>query len=282
MSAQAASGAAVHARLSEAAIRIASDLTNGCFAAARAGFLRTLRPEIARELIDCELIALLRHDTAPTKRAPAGELRIVRERHVDLRLRIVRPGAHTGANVATLTRNTMVGNTGSAPAIIRRWYQPQPFPNDVFDASKAIEAMPDVTLRAGEAVALRAGFDAYEIVAHDRAAIVFVLGGESALPLAWTYRRDTRLPVAAQPVAREWLRVRELLAFSDALNEASLVPAIAELAEHPSHFVRWAAGAAAARLAPEASATMLRALAADAHPQVRAAAQHLLAQQAAR
>ena len=271
----------MQARLSEAAIRIASDLTNGCFAAARADFLHTLRPEVARELIQCELTALLRNEPAPTKRAPAGELRIVNERHADLRLRVVRPDARTGANVATLTRNTMVGNTGPAPAVIRRWHQPQPFPNDVFDASKAIEAMPDVTLCAGEALALRAGFDAYEIAAPERAAIVFVLGGESALQLAWSYRRDTRLPVAAQPVAREWLRVRELLAFSTALNDASLVPAITELAHHPSHFVRWAAGASAARLAPEAAATMLHALAVDAHPQVRAAAQHLLAQRAA-
>jgi hypothetical protein len=280
MSALTVSGTSVHARLSEAAIRVASDLTNGCFAAARADFLDTFRPDVARELIECELTALLRNEAAPTKRAPAGELRIVSEQHADLRLRIIGPAARAGANVATLTRNTMVGNTGSAPAVIRRWYQPQPFPNDVFDASKAIEAMPDVTLRAGEALALRAGFDAYEIVAPDRAAIMFVLGGESALPLAWSYRRDTRLPVAAQPVAREWLRVRELLAFSTALNDASLVPAITELAHHPSHFVRWAAGAAAARLAPEASATMLHALAADAHPQVRAAAQQLLAQRA--
>jgi hypothetical protein len=282
MTAETVPGASVHARLSEAAIRLASALTNGCFAAARADFLRTLRPDVARALIESELTALLRHEAAPTKRAPAGELRIVRERHADLRLRIIHPGARTGATIATLTRNTMVGNAGSATAVIRRWHQPQPFPNDVFDAAKAIEPLPDVMLRPGEALALRAGFDAYDIVAPDRAAIVFVLGGESALPLAWTYRRATRLPVAAQPVAREWLRVRELLAFSVALNDASLVPAIVELAGHPSHFVRWAAGASAARLAPEASASMLHALVVDAHPQVRAAAQHLLAQQAPR
>jgi hypothetical protein len=280
MTAQTVSGASVHARLSKVAIRAASGLTNGCFAAARADFLHMLRPEVARELIECELAALLRNEAAPTKRAPAGELHIVSERHADLRLRIIRPAARAPANVATLTRNTMLGNTGSAPAVIRRWCQPQPFPNDVFDASKTIETMPDVTLRAGEALALRAGFDAYEIVAPERAAIVFVLGAETALPLAWSYRRDTRRPLAAQPVAREWLRVRELLAFSTALDDASLLPAITELAHHPSHFVRWAAGASAARLAPEASAAMLHGLAADAHPQVRAAAQHLLAQQA--
>jgi hypothetical protein len=277
MTAQTVSGASACAQLSEAAIRIASDLTNSCLAAAREDFLRTIRPDAARELLRNELTALIHHEEAPTKRAPAGELRIVNERRADLRLLVVRPGARSGANVSTLTRNTIIGNIGSAPAVINRWHQPQPFPNDVFNAAKTIEAAPDVMLGPRDALALRAGFDAYDIVAHDRAAIVFVLGGESALPLAWSYRRDTRRPVAAQPVAREWLRLRELLAFSDALGDASLVPAIAGLANHPSHFVRWAAGASAARLDREAAAPILRVLADDGHPQVRAAAQHMLA-----
>ena len=148
--------------------------------------------------------------------------------------------------------------------------------------TKTIEAAPDYTLRTGEALALRAGFDAYEIVAHERPAIVFVLGGESALALTWTYQRDTRLPIAAQPIARDWLRVRELLAFTEALGDTSLVPAIAELADHPSHFVRWAAGAAAARLDTAGAPALLRTLARDPHPQVRLAAQHTLARSAAR
>jgi hypothetical protein len=181
-----------------------------------------------------------------------------------------------------LTRNTLIGNAGSAPVAIRRWRQPQPFPNDVFDVAKTIEAAPDVTLGSGDVLALRAGFDAYDIVAHDRAAVLFVLGGQSALPLAWTYRRHTRLPVAAQPVDRAWLRIRQLLAFSDALADASLVPAIAALADHPSHFVRWAAGVSTARLAPTAAAPFLRGLAGDPHPHVRAAAQHLLSERGAR
>ena len=103
MSAQTVSGASVRARLSEAAIRIASDLTNGCFAAAREDFLRTIRPDCARELLHRELIAFIHQEEALTKRAPAGELRIVNEQRADLRLLVVRPGARSGANVATLT-----------------------------------------------------------------------------------------------------------------------------------------------------------------------------------
>jgi hypothetical protein len=79
MSAETVSGISAHAHLSAAAMRIASALTAGRFAAARADFLRTLRPDVARELIDGELGALLRHESARTKAAPAGELRIVRE-----------------------------------------------------------------------------------------------------------------------------------------------------------------------------------------------------------
>ena len=268
--------------LTESSVRIARDLNAGRWALAREAFRPMLRPDVARGLIEAELIALLRHDAPPTRSAPSGQLRIVGGAHADLRLRIVRPGELGAATVATLTRPTMVGNAGRAPVVVRRWYQPQPFPNDRFDAARTIVPAADVRLDAGDVIALRAGFDAYDLNADDRGTIVFVIGGAHELALAWTHRRNGGRALAASPVARSWLRLRELLTFSEALADASLVPAIAQLGEHPSHFVRWAAATSALRLAPDASLARLRALADDAHPQVRAAAEATLARNAAR
>ena len=268
--------------LTEATVGIARDLSDGRVALARAAFRSLLRPEVARSLIEAELTAFLRHDAPPTKGAPSGRLRIVGTDHADLRLRIVRPGKRGTATVATLTRPTMVGNAGRAPVIVRRWYQPDPFPNDRFDAARTIVPAADVRLDPGDLVALRAAFDAYDLEADDRAATVFVIGGAHEVALAWTHRRRGGRPLAASPVARSWLRLRELLTFADALGDATLVPAIAQLGEHPSHFVRWAAATSALRLAPDASLARLRTLTDDAHPQVRAAARETLARTAAR
>jgi hypothetical protein len=266
------------AALVATAERIGRDLAAGRHAAARARFSSIVQPEIARDLVTRELTALLLQETAPAKSAPEGQLRITRGPCADLRLRVVRPGEPAPATIATLTRPTLVGNAGQAPFALRRWRQPEPFPNDVFDAARTIEPPSVTVLRPREVAELRAGYDAYEIATADRAAVAFVIGGAHELPLAWTYRRDTRRATSVQPVARDWLRTREVITFAGALCDASLAPAAVQLAEHPSHFVRWAAAKCAVQLAPDRAAATLSAFAGDPHPHVRAAVRQLLQQ----
>jgi hypothetical protein len=77
------------------------------------------------------------------------------------------------------------------------------------------------------------------------------------------------------PAGRASLRLLEVIAFADAVGNAALLPALRGIARHPSHFVRWAAAKTALRLAPHDRDETLRALAADKHPQVRAAGEAL-------
>lgn len=272
----------VQSQLVAAGEGIAADLQADRRDAALARLRPILRPELLRELIDLELRALLDGSPAPTKRAPEGELRLSKGGTFDMRVRVVRPDTRPPQHIKTLTRPTLIGNAGAQPFVVRRWWQPEPFPNDLFDARKTIEVRGEVTLGSGEAMALRAGYDAYEIAAGERSAVVVTVAAAHAVSLTWMYRRDTGRPVRVEPVARDWLRVQELLTFADALEDPSLVPAIAQLAEHPSHFVRWAAAKSTLRLAPEAANETLRSLANDPHAHVRSAARQLLGEHAVR
>ena len=245
-------------------------------------FRRLLRPDVVRTFVEADLRRLVAGEPHDTKDASAGQLRLIATAELDLRARIVRPGAARSRSIVTLTRNTMLGNAGREPFALRCWSVPPGVANDVFDPAVRIVAEPEQVLAPGEARTLRAATDAYEIVAAGRPAVALTAAGPPVAALAWHYERTTLRPVRAEPARKDWLLARELLAFAEMLGDASLLPAMAELAEHPSHFVRWAAAKAAYRIAPDASLAALRGLASDPHPQLRGAARRLLAQAAPR
>ncbi len=240
-------------------------------------FRRLLRPDVVRTFVEADLRRLVSRQPHDTKDAAAGQLRLIATPELDLRARIVRPDAPLARTIVTLTRNTMLGNAGREPFVLRCWSVPPGVANDVFEPAVRIVPEAEAVLAPGDARTLRAATHAYEIVPAERAAVALTAAGPPVAALAWHYERTTLRPVRAEPARKEWLLVRELLAFAEMLADASLVPAMAELAEHPSHFVRWAAAKAAYRIAPDAGLAALRALAGDGHPQLRGAARRLLA-----
>jgi hypothetical protein len=238
-------------------------------------FRTALRPDIMRGLLESELAAVAAERPTACSNRGAGTLRILSEAGTRTDLRLVRAAEPLPASVFTLTRNSLVGNAGRAAFVLRRWLQPDPHPNDVFDPSRTLRREEEITLAPGEAIGLRAGYEAYHVLALARPAIVLSLAGPVAIPLAWQHRCDDGRPIRAVPAGNASLRLMELIAFADSIGDATLLAALRAVSAHPSHFVRWAAAKTALRIAPDQREDTLRALAADAHPQVRAAAEAL-------
>jgi hypothetical protein len=244
-------------------------------AQAAALFREALRPGIARGIVDAELAAIAAGRAPRLAERGDGTLRLWSNADARTELRIVRAGRTPGRAVLTLTRHTLLGNAGRAPFLVRRWVQPQPHPNDVFDPARTLARLEDVTLAPGEALALRAGYDAYDVVAQDRPAVALSVAGPVTIPLGWQHRCEDGRPVRAVPAGRALLRLLEVIAFADAIGDEALLPALSGVSEHPSHFARWAAAKTALRVAPKRRDEMLCRLAADAHPQIRRAAEAL-------
>ena len=245
-------------------------------------FRSFLRPDVVRAFVDRGLAALAAGAGFATSAAAAGQIRIYASSNLDVRARRVAGGPPADAPIVTLTRHTLVGNAGRRPFALRCWHQPDAFPNDVFDRRRRIGAASERLLRPGEAVALQAPFDAFACVGSAGTGIALTAAGPHVVPLAWHYDAASRHPIRLAPARKDWLFVQELLRFAGAAGDASLGPALVGLTAHPSHFVRWSAAKAARRVAPQAGRDAIRALAADPHPQLRAAAQALLAAEAAR
>ena len=244
-------------------------------------FRGLLRPEVLRAFVDADLACLIGNEAYQTKNAPAGQLRLFASDTLVVRARLTKPGRAPSRIVSTLTRHTLLGNAGRAPFVLRRWQVPERR-NDVFDPALRATAMPAVVLAPGEAVAFRAGTDAYEVSAEAGvAAVALTAAGAHAVPLAWQCDRATGRPLRAEPARTEWLLIRELLTFAEMIGDASLAPALDEVADHPSHFIRWAAGKAATRVAPDGGRAAMLRLAGDEHPQIRAAARGRVVAEAA-
>lgn len=231
---------------------------------------RVLIAAVEREL------EVLRAGGSVNRQAPVGQLQVLATPELRVRGRIVQPDAPTSRIVSGLTRHTLVGNAGTATFVVRRFRQPHPEPNDVFDPTKKLETLGDTALEPGEAIALRAAVDAYDIVAQDAAAIALIAASPYMVDLEWHYERATLRPKRLEPVRNSWLRLRELLRFGEALGAPDLIGALEALIPHPSHFIRWSAARLAMGLSPERGTEVMRALVDDPHPQLQAAARKTL------
>jgi len=246
--------------------------------AALAAFRPLVRPEFVRAFVDRDLAALAAGAAFATSNAAAGHLRIHASPNLVVRVRAI-PAGDPPATVpiVTLTRHTLVGNAGRSALRLQRWHQPNPLPNDVFDRRKTLTRDSDLMLGPGEAVAFHAARHAFAYAGCEGSGVALTAAGPHVVPLAWHYDAASRQPIRLAPAHKDWLFVQALLRFADGVGDASLGPVLASLHEHPSHFIRWGAAQTAHRIAPEAGRDALRALTSDPHPQLRAAAQFLLA-----
>ena len=243
-------------------------------------FRRLLDPEFVRAFVHGGVAELADADGGAGRKAPAGHLRIHDTPQLDVRARLVSGWEPMpGAPIVTLTRHTLVGNAGSSTFIVRRWRQPNPLPNDAFDRHRRLDACGDHVLRPREALALVAASDAFVLLATAGPALALTAAGPHVVPFAWHYDPVSGHPLRLAPARKEWLYLQEVLRLAATVGDASLGPALASLYAHPSHFVRWAAANTARRVAPNTGWDLCRALASDPHPQVRAAAQAVLARE---
>ena len=260
--------------LDELAVALGGDAP---LSGALAPFDRLLSGGLLRERLNERLAVLAAGATSSERLTRPEYVTVAFHPGVRVRARIVRPGDAPRATIAMLSRHTMVGNNGRTPLVVQRYRQPRPEPNDVFDPRRTIDAPSPLRLLPGDALALTAAADGFELVAEDGPGVALIADGPNMVPLRWHHDRATRKPVRAEPSRTTWLRVRELIRYAALIGEPSSAAALAELTAHPSHFIRWAAARTALKIDRTIGRAAMERLVDDPHPQLRDAARAILA-----
>ncbi len=147
---------------------------------------------------------------------------------------------------------------------------------DVLDPALHLGPAREELLPAGETARLPART---EVVIPDveRVRLVWELCAAPLYGQRWIYDPETLRPRFAMTASRALTQLDYALAVLRDTGDARALPVLAEYARaHPAHFIRYRACEAACAVAPARAGELLRALADDPHPDLRAVAQTAL------
>jgi hypothetical protein len=193
------------------------------------------------------------------------------------RLTLLRVAAGEGDDAGYLTdspSDQLLATLGEAVAG-DLYEQGAPDP-EVLAPDRALAPRGSREVRPGEVLALRARRDVFDIRPLPEPRYLLVFDGPRAFTQQWVYARATLAPVASVAADPHDARLEAGMRLLRVLGHAPGVPAIAALAAHPAHFVRWTAVRYAMALDPDEGFRLLEHAASDPHPHVRNAARRAL------
>ncbi|WAS95128.1 HEAT repeat domain-containing protein [Nannocystis punicea] len=174
-------------------------------------------------------------------------------------------------------RHRLVGAFWPEAIEVELFRHPRPHPSDVFDVSLVLEPFGARTLRRGEVLRQRAWFDVVELAPASAPAYALVFASAPVDRLRWTYERASLRPHRPTPASLAASHLEYAIGTLVHLEPPDAAEAIAGLATHPAHHVRWSAIRAVSGLDRERGLVLLRGALADPHPHVRNAARRGLA-----
>jgi hypothetical protein len=249
------------------------------FWACEQALARLLRSPFLRLFVRNELRRIA-EDPAyiPAPGLSPAEFAVAAGNDYSLTIQLLEPGVSLSKKLYSSTVNCLIGAPelpGTAGPTYAWYEQTAPLPNEVFDRSRVLTPTGIRTFPPGEVYRIRAGIDVSRLLPPQQTVILLFLGSRNVLPLRWEYDdklRPLRAMAATPTASRFEFTARMLAEFGD---RESLEP-LGELAEHPDHFVRWAAVRAVMRIDFDAGLHLLHAAGEDRHPHVRRAATRAL------
>jgi hypothetical protein len=179
--------------------------------------------------------------------------------------------------IFSIAGNALLGNMGPGPLKIRLHEIPASCRPDVFDASQRLHAKQEIELAVHGIVKI----DADKVVPEyllARKTILVKLTAEFHRPLIWIYDRATGVPQFTSSGSLSSSRLQATINLLNALESDGLKPSresidnLAQLADHPFHFVRWAAIQGLCKLDFSVGKHHLVAAQNDRHPHIARAA----------
>jgi hypothetical protein len=124
---------------------------------------------------------------------------------------------------------------------MRRFLQPEPFPEDQIDPAKTLRDLGLMHLNPGDVFALTAGYDLFEITGVEHQTPILILHLPSYLRYHWIYDPASLSPELIMSSDQSTARIQFALRILAALPSPQSIPIIESLMEHGDHFIRWEA-----------------------------------------
>jgi hypothetical protein len=230
---------------------------------------RIARSALIRDHLHAELALVVAPGGFPSP--PAWDLLVTDGATLSL---VAQLGAEEPApTLETLPRHRLLCATGRA-ARVRRFRAPDV--GDVFDPAARLEPLGEVVLAPGEVLAVPARVEAVDTSPPGADGLLLELAGRPTGHIVGVYDAESLRAIAPVAADKDAARLEYMAWALAEMGDPSAAGAIAELFEHPAHFVRWTAVRAAGTLDESVGEALLARAADDPHPHVRRAARSAL------
>jgi hypothetical protein len=176
--------------------------------------------------------------------------------------------------------HAMIAVIGPEPLVVDRYRPSHDIDNDVFDPQVTLLLPKRKVYVPGSVCVVDARKGLFDFLVESPT-FVMILSGRVRRAIQWVFSRHTLQAVHAVPSNSNDAHIAEMIGALTAMGSATSIATLYTLTTHSSHFIRWSALQALARLNPEAAKASLQRATKDAHPHVRSASEKAIAAMAA-
>ncbi len=176
--------------------------------------------------------------------------------------------------------HAMIAVIGPEPLIVDRYQPSHDVDNDVFDPQVTLLLPKREVYVPGSVCVIDTTKGIFDFLVESPT-FVMILSGRVRRAIQWVFSRHTLQAVHAIPSSDNDARMAAIISALAAMRSHTSIATLYGLTTHASHFVRWSALQALARLNPEAAKASLQRATKDTHPHVRSASEKAIATMAA-
>jgi hypothetical protein len=176
--------------------------------------------------------------------------------------------------------HAMIAVIGPEPLVVDRYRPSHDIDNDVFDPQVKLLLPKRKVYAPGSVCVVDTRKGLFDFLVESPTFVV-KLSGRVRRAIQWVFSRHTLQAVHTVPGNSSDAHIAEMIGALTAMGSATSIATLYALTTHNSHFIRWSALQALARLNPEAAKASLQRATKDAHPHVRSASEKAIAAMAA-
>ncbi|QAU25095.1 HEAT repeat domain-containing protein [Dyella sp. M7H15-1] len=195
-------------------------------------------------------------------------IQLAGNQHWQLRVGLYR---HSSEYIYTIPMHLLVAVIGPGDLQAVHYRMPPNIINHTFDPNARLQAGTRRSYKPGDIAIVDGRYDIFD-VRIDRPIVALKLTSGIHQSLQWAFHRESLLAtqaIAADPIDSELVSMAQALG---AMRHHSSTATLTELANHPKHFVRWAAIQALGQINPEVAIEKLKEATSDKHSHIRRAA----------